>query len=640
MKIELATYTPVSAAEFIQSGKWVMYGKDNLYPQYLNELVDTTAIHGTLCKRIPVRISGKGTFGKLPADMDQNGFDKECRQMDSDLYIQGGFYVLVKYTLDGEDISKIKTLPFDSCRVHEDESGNVVGVWYSRNFKDKGKRKNKPRFYPLFDPDAVPIGVDDIQPDQIFYFFTGVRSGEVYPKPFYHGALNQIETERQIGMFDVNEILNGFFPSVIIDLVTEDTTGDESESVTDALNRQVTGARNNSKFVVLERPAGTEKSEITTFEPNRMAERYELKIKTIAQTLFIAHGITSPLLFGMRTEGGGLGSNKDEMKQAEELFTFHVIKPFQELRLEGLSKIMRFRDEVAPVYAIEQNSPLSLSEPATDAPAQGADVASQALNGAQIASLIDVIVQAATGVLTVESAKAIVAASFPTLSPDQVDGIFTGVVSGSINPGNVALALSRILEKKKPSLSPEVETKLIEHFSTAGSDVDPDWIEVDSHEIDYAVEMSVSSGTARPNSESSQDKRIGDILFIARYRYAGEITGKSRPFCVKMNAAGKVYRKEDIMNMGDQAVNPGWGPRGVDNYSVWLWKGGGNCHHYWEKVTFVSAKGLGIDVNSPKAKQIASEKAAAAGFKTRNQWKVDKRPIDLPNRGFLPPNSQ
>jgi hypothetical protein len=42
-----------------------------------------------------------------------------------------------------------------------------------------------------------------------------------------------------------------------------------------------------------------------------------------------------------------------------------------------------------------------------------------------------------------------------------------------------------------------------------------------------------------------------------------------------MTAAKKLYRKEDIINMGSKEVNKGWGPKGNSNtYSIWLWKGG------------------------------------------------------------------
>ena len=64
----------------------------------------------------------------------------------------------------------------------------------------------------------------------------------------------------------------------------------------------------------------------------------------------------------------------------------------------------------------------------------------------------------------------------------------------------------------------------------------------------------VSSGTARPNSKSEQDEIIDGLKFITRYVYAGKgggESGKTRPFCENMMKANKIYRKEDIIQMGN-----------------------------------------------------------------------------------------
>jgi hypothetical protein len=149
----------------------------------------------------------------------------------------------------------------------------------------------------------------------------------------------------------------------------------------------------------------------------------------------------------------------------------------------------------------------------------------------------------------------------------------------------------------------------------------------------------VSTGSARPNAKSEQDENIDGIRFITRYVYAGETTAKSRLFCKKMNEADKIYRKEDILRMSEQAVNKGWGARGADTYSIWLYKGGGACHHRWNKRVYASFEGVNIDVNSPKAKQIAGRKAEAYGYTIKNPELVSQRPIDMPNKGFLPKNN-
>jgi len=100
-------------------------------------------------------------------------------------------------------------------------------------------------------------------------------------------------------------------------------------------------------------------------------------------------------------------------------------------------------------------------------------------------------------------------------------------------------------------------------------------------EVDYNENIEfASTGTARPNAKSEDDSK--DILI--RYRYVDQrgrsgadgATGE-REFCRQMIRANKLYRKEDILQMGSQLVNPGFGmhPNPNEPYSIWLYKGGG-----------------------------------------------------------------
>jgi hypothetical protein len=92
------------------------------------------------------------------------------------------------------------------------------------------------------------------------------------------------------------------------------------------------------------------------------------------------------------------------------------------------------------------------------------------------------------------------------------------------------------------------------------------------------------------------------------------------------------------MQMGKQIVNEGWGPRGADKYSIWLWKGGGACGHVWRKMTFASAKGFGLDLTNPNIKEAMDVRVRKAGYKVRNNPMVAIEPRNMPNQGFLPDN--
>ena len=209
----------------------------------------------------------------------------------------------------------------------------------------------------------------------------------------------------------------------------------------------------------------------------------------------------------------------------------------------------------------------------------------------------------------------------------------------------------------------KLDKEIADSLIDLGEEVGKNWVLIDEFEVDYDQEDEidleienannpkqsllskvynfVSTGTANPRAKSEQDATVDGFKFITRYRYNGGIKENSREFCKKMVTANKVYRKEDIVRMSSQVVNAGWGARGADTYDIFLYKGGGACHHKWIRQTFVAfEEGRGIDPLSPKAKTISTNKAEKAGYRVRNPQLVSVRPIDMPNQGFLPTNKR
>jgi hypothetical protein len=204
-------------------------------------------------------------------------------------------------------------------------------------------------------------------------------------------------------------------------------------------------------------------------------------------------------------------------------------------------------------------------------------------------------------------------------------------------------------------------SKEIDFISEFGEEEDlENWELIDERKVDYDAEEElneelnklnnpklsilskmynfVTTGTARPNAKSSQDGTNEEGLqFKVRYQYAPlTFSDNSRDFCKKMVNAKKIYRKEDIDMMSQKAVNKGWGLNGADTYDIWLYKGGGDCHHFWMRKTYkAKSKNLKPDVGNPNA-EISVNKARKEGFKPEvNAKEVATRPTDMPNNGFV-----
>ena len=204
-------------------------------------------------------------------------------------------------------------------------------------------------------------------------------------------------------------------------------------------------------------------------------------------------------------------------------------------------------------------------------------------------------------------------------------------------------------------------TAIVEPVKMSAIEIDPtdfasdldlkEWELIDSMQVDYdnedandkliekannpsllsKIKYFASTGSAYPRRDSEQDTK----LFKTRYRFTGGGPGE-REFCKKMMNANKLYRKEDIIAMGDIPVNKGFGLDGADTYSIWLWKGGGlkseqfpngTCKHYWLRETY---RRKGTDILSPLAQKVTPSEARKAGeILPTNDPRVYKAPHDM-----------
>jgi hypothetical protein len=629
VSLKLSEYVAKSDAEKVDRKGWVNYGDQNDFPQYLRDLAHESPVHGSLVVAIGDMIAGKGIKSEqYQAELDALDVNTLTYAAAHDLKLFGGFFIEVIWSNDRTVISKLNPIPFEECRiaVNQDDDSEI-GIFHSYDWSNTRKKKNTPEFIPKYN-----YLTRNEEPRQIYWCFTYTGS-DVYPRPDYWSAINYIELDKQISIFHINQISNGLFPSTIINFYNGQATPEQKQQMMMDWENKMSGARNAGKVVMFFNERDQPKTEITPFPVNDADKQYQLMDTTATQKIITAHRVTTPLLFGIR-ETSGFGSNKDEMTTGLEIFNKQVIEPYQTLIDKSITELLS--NQMPGVsFEIVPNTPLVAEQTSvvTDASATGttADVAATALNGAQITSLVDIVMQSAAGAVPVTSAKAIVQAAFPTLPPATVDAIFADVLPGSLQPQEVIMSD----EKKKD------DSTAGDALIALGEDWKEEWILIDAYNADEEIEheFAVRTGAARPAAKSEQDAIIDGKYFITRYVYAGSFSHDNmRPFCKKMVEAGKLYRKEDIVSMENVAVNPGWGPEGADTYDIWFYKGGGNCRHFWEKRVYVDATGAKINPNDPDAKRIAVSLAERMGYKVRNNALVAKLPEDMPYNGFLPTN--
>ena len=181
---------------------------------------------------------------------------------------------------------------------------------------------------------------------------------------------------------------------------------------------------------------------------------------------------------------------------------------------------------------------------------------------------------------------------------------------------------------------------LADELMGLGETIDLDeWELIDSREAqndDPISETSFKLAYA-PSNFPMKDSEQDTSLFKIRYSYAGNPTPQ-REFCRKMIQANLMYRKEDLIAAGNKAVNKGFGPNGADKYSVWLYKGGARCHHFFMRNIYI--KKNNDKISAKKARELLNALDPSlrkeANFE-QNDPLVAKMPNDMPNNGFLNP---
>jgi hypothetical protein len=535
-KVEMAKYVKIAPIERENVSRgWVNFGEANMYPQYLIELQSESPVHGSIVNSISQMIAGQGIVGGndiANAYLSGLKIDSIVPHISRDLKLFGGYYLEVIWSMDRTTIAQVNHLPFENCRLAcSDENDDLIGVWYSRDWSDMRKKKNTPHFIPMFDQETK-----DALPKQVIFVHTLKMGSEYYPKPDYIGSVNYIELTRQIGEYHVNNILNGFFPSLIASFNNGIPSLEEQHLIKNQLQMSIQGAENAGKVLTFfneERDRGVE---FTAFPISDADKQYQFLSEECTKQIMIAHRVTSPLLFGVR-DGGGLGSNTDEMRTALFIFQRQVIEPFQRLIEDGISIICEASNVVA-------NPTIISNEILEVQPVEAQQSALKKKVECEHQSISKICCSAGNDFT------------------DEEGRIFIDEL------------------KSKAEYIDKEEWELISEEDV----LDPE------NELNYTSQL-FNKMPSMGDANGGDKSQWGDAgLYKLRYAYSQNISVNSREFCVEMvgmSVAGAVFRYEDIKRMSDKGVNGDFAPTGQSTYDIFTWKGGSFCHHFFKRQIYM-----------------------------------------------------
>jgi hypothetical protein len=577
--VNFSSYTTPVVKE-VQGKDWVEYGEDNDYFQYIIDRYNGSPTNNAILNSLIDLTYGKGVdatdSARKPSEYAamRGLFTKDClRKVVADYVMMGQCAIQVVYSKDHNTIVKVEHIPVETLRAERcDDEGEVNGYYYAKDWADVRARKESPVYIPAFGKSREGLEVMYLKPYRAGYYY--------YSPVDYQGGLPYAELEEEIANYHINNIQNGLAPSMLINFNNGVPSEEERRQIEMQIAQKFSGSSNSGKFIL----AFNDNKELAaTIDPVQLsdaADQYQFLSTEATQKLMVAHRIVSPMLLGIK-DNTGLGNNADELKTASTLLDNIVIRPKQEIILDGLEMILHYNDINLNLY-FKTLQPLEFTE--------------------DVVTPMDAETrEEETGVKLAKQD------SRPFLRDE--------------------LASELLLNLEQLG---ESEEDLMQEFDLITADL------VEDEGAEYDVEAYLNSRTDLAAQEySEQDTERYKVRYFYAIGTPKKPEGESRLLCRTLVNAKRVYRMEDIQAMSSRGGAEAQG----EPYSVWLFKGGANCYHRWERRIYrkkLTKEGNIYGGGALNGTEIINvNQAIRMGFRPmQNDPNVAIAPIETPTRGY------
>lgn len=322
-----------------RNGKWIDYGLDNIYPQYLLDTYHNRSNkHKAIINKKVQMTTGNGidkTNPQIEEWIKNRWSDSDMEELtvkaNYDLEIYGGFALNIRWNIDGTTIAAIDYIPYQKVRLSTDDDK----VLLSKDWTNWRRSENKPEERWKFNPKKAKE-----HPTQVYYYLQDTVGQEYYPIPYYSSTLGWIELDGEVANFHLSSVRNGFMPGFILNFSTGIPTLEEMEMAYREFERKYTGSENAGKFILTFSEGQDQKPELIPINLNDSDERFILLRDSMRDEIFIGHSVTNPQLFGIRVPGE-LGG-KDELLESLAIFQSTYIAIRQKQLEKCFTKLLNY----------------------------------------------------------------------------------------------------------------------------------------------------------------------------------------------------------------------------------------------------------------------------------------------------------
>jgi hypothetical protein len=560
---------------------FVQYGKDNLYPQFLNSLYYDNPIHQGIINQKVMFALGDGLEGDeatLQNSVSKYSLDEVIEQVFYDLEIQEGYYLLFKWSVT-DQVWYVENLPFELVRPNEELTRFAYSEdWTqsSQSAEKTGYKEYQSFWNPIKDDNGEIISrelVMYIKPNskQIKIDGTKKLTSNIFPIPSYSGAIVSIMAGIEMDWFHYAESVNGWSSNTIINMNNGlPETHEIKRELEESIKKRATDKKKKGGITILYNDGKERAADIVNMGGNGNDTKYLATQEHVMQTIMIGHGVQNPALFGLEV-AGKLGNNADNVTPYLRFMDTYVKRRRKNVldsiiyglgKLNGTRPTIAFKDYIPEWIKPKEAAPEEISQPEQmSAEIQESEVLAlfskvgRSKEGVQFVSG-----QAFKGQTDEECLDAFYSGQFSDLTGQQIK------ILNLINAGESFQAIKDAMKLNAGRLAYEVMKLTVKGYVR-------DW------KLTSKAEANV------PRTEQ--------IKVVYSYEVRPDVppAKQSREFCQTLMDLDRIYTREEIDMIGSEIKRDVWSYRGGWYRNPDTERTTPSCRHFWKQNVIIDRNG-------------------------------------------------
>jgi hypothetical protein len=343
---------------------WVpvgIIGPDDFF-QNITDSFTTSTTNAACIEGISDLIYGKGLYSKSPElkkTLDKIIPQEEIKRLAFDLKLYGNGTMQVYWDDTHTKIIKFYHVPVQNIRAEKIyDNPRIENYYYCTDWSDQKAQRTK-KLIPAFGTSNEKM--------ELLYIKNYTPGKYYYSLPDWISALQFSYVEAELSNLHINNIENGFLPAVMINMNNGIPAPEERATIEDLIESKFTGTKNAGRFMISFNDDPERRPTLDVINIENLHEKYTYVAEYAQDRILVAHRITSPLLFGIRTANNGFSSQSEEMMTAFSILQTMTIQPFQNVIINSLTTALADGGYENSELYFEQLTPLAiLSQQAED----------------------------------------------------------------------------------------------------------------------------------------------------------------------------------------------------------------------------------------------------------------------------------